>query len=163
MAAAVAVLVDDGSGTDFPSPPSFAVTGSGTMGGFPYREFRRDSDGALFVVVRIRGGGTPKRWLVVVWTAATSRAAALSGFSALSSDYGANLLKAWAVTLSADGNTLLVPSLDADGTAIATAVKALWPTAWRVLQATDPQRTLGEPGSDGGPPTGPLLIGSVIA
>jgi hypothetical protein len=129
MAAAVVLLSDDGSGNGEVTPSSqFVYQGGIDVGGYPAREFRRESDGALFILQRIRSGGTPKRWLVVVWTAFTQRDPALTAFAALTSDLGANVIKGWRVTQTS--GRLMVPTLDSDATAAGTAVKAVWPAEW---------------------------------
>lgn len=141
MAAAVVLLADDGTGTGEPAPPSFAMTGAWRIGPYAAREFRRD-DGALFVLQRIAGGGTPKRWLVVVWTSSPTRAAALTAFQALTDDLGANVIKAWRVVQN--GGLLQIPTLDSDGTAVGTAVKNFWPVAWTADGAGAAPRFIGD-------------------
>jgi hypothetical protein len=148
MAAAVALLADDGSGTEEASPPSFTIAGTGSIGDYPAREFRRDSDGALFVLQRVRSSvvsGT-KYWLVVVWTAATTRATALPAFQALVDDLGAAVVNRWRVTQAANGQ-LVSATLDtflAGTGAIPTAVKAAWPDAWTADGAGAAPRFIGD-------------------
>lgn len=143
MAAAVVVLTDDGSGTAPTEPTSFDRVFACKVGGYLAREFRRTSDGACFVLQRIAAGGTPKRWLIIAWTEATSRDAALSAFQDLTSDLGANVVKAWRVVQAANGQ-LQIPTLDSDATAIGTAAKAVWPAAWTADGAGAAPRFIGD-------------------
>lgn len=115
--------------------------------------FRR-SDGRVFVVQRVaaQGSGGTRRMLAVVYTPGATRDAQ-GPFAALVADLGVDVVKSWALVLHTDG-TLRVPALVADGTAVGVAVKAAWPAGWRVRRVTD---------LEGDPPTGPLMIGEVLA
>lgn len=120
--------------------------------------FRR-SDDRVFVVQRIAasGSGSTRRVLAVVYTPGLARDAQ-APFAALVADLGVDVVKSWPVVLV--NGALTVPTLEADATAVGVAVKAAWPAGWRVLLATDPQGSMGEPA---GPPTGPRIIASVLA
>lgn len=118
-----------------------------------FRTFRRDDD-RVFTIQRIaaHGTGASRRILAVVWTPGPARDAQ-APFTALVADLGVDVVKSWAVNLNADG-TLRIPALVSDNTAIGTAVKAAWPATWRVRLPGDLEGTL---------PTGPLMIGEVVA
>lgn len=117
-----------------------------------FTTFRR-SDDRVFVVQRIAasGSGGTRRVLAVVYTPGSTRDAQ-APFAALVADLGVDLVKSWPVVEAADG-TIRVPALVANGTAVGLAVKAAWPAAWRVAL----------PGDADGVPTGPLMLGEVLA
>lgn len=117
-----------------------------------FTTFRR-ADDRVFTVQRIaaQGAGASRRVLAVVYTPGAVRDAQ-APFAALVAELGVDVVKSWAVVENADG-TLRVPALVSDATAVGTAVKAAWPADWRVTR----------PGDVEGVPTGPLMIGSVLA
>lgn len=129
IAARLVLLVDDGTGTGPKLPAGFTASSLFSIGDYIARQFERNSDGFRFVVQRIAAGGTPKRWLVVVWVPSSTRFPNASEFGDFTTAAGADIVKSWAVVAGAGGR-LEVPSLDSDGTAIGVAVKGLWPSAW---------------------------------
>jgi hypothetical protein len=103
------------------------------------REFRR-ADERLFVVQKIVAAtvNSNRYVLVIVWVPASARDEQI-GFTAIAADLDVEVVRkadgsraTWPCVLHADG-TLRVPALDADASAIATQVKAVWPAAWAVI------------------------------
>jgi len=179
MSARLVLLTTDGTG--WPALPAATTDAQGAavyvgelvlpgaVGDYPAREYRsvHDSD-RLLVLVRLATrtiSGTTYA-LCVVWVPAPARDGAAPHWDALLAcpAIAAMVRKSWA--LSWDGSAYTCPALDADGTAVGTAVKSAWPTWWRALLPTDPQPTYDASGvqtSPGGPPTGPVWIASVLA
>lgn len=114
----------------------------------------REGGGRVFVVQKVAAQtiSAQRYVLCVVYMPAKTRDAA-GAFLELADDLGADVVKTWAVSQHADGS-LRVPTLDADATAIGTAVKANWPATWRLRLAGD---------AIGDPPTGPRVIGNLLA
>jgi hypothetical protein len=124
------------------------------------REFRRD-DERLFVVQKIVAAtvNTSRYVLVVVWAPALTRDSQ-SVFAGIAADLDVEIVRkadgslaTWPTLLHADGS-LRVPALDADASALATQVKAVWPAWWRVRLATD---------AVDAPPTGARCLALVMA
>lgn len=126
------------------------------------REFRKEGD-RIFVDHKIFAATTSgnRYTLCVIWTPSATRDEQ-NKFAALTADFGANVVKSWATVLTTDGLTL--PTLDADNTTIGTAVKANWPANWRIrLPGDSPGDATAVPAVPAALPTGPLIIGNVLA
>jgi hypothetical protein len=159
MAPRIAVLLLEADGTT-PSLPGSWDAWPCRVGGYPARELR-NAAGNIAVVVKLAQGtkpdGTPIA-LVVVWVAMAART---WGAGALATWLANNTVAQWVSTVNADGS-ITCDALEADGGAIATRVKAVWPPDWRVRLPGDSN---GDPmnGVPAAPPTGPRCIAEVIA
>jgi hypothetical protein len=160
MAPRIAVLLLDADGTTPALPGTWTLASRFNVGSYPAREYR-NAGGTIAVVVKLAQGtrqdGTPIA-LVVVWVAMAARS---WGAGALATWLASNTLAQWPSTINADGS-ITCNALDADGTSIATRVKAVWPATWRVRLPTDDP---GDPmnGVPAAPPTGPRCIAEWIA
>jgi hypothetical protein len=139
-------------GTDGPIINAAAFDGAIEQCAPGFFTFRKEG-GRVFTVQKIVAAtiSGSRYVLAVVYTPAPTRDD-VTAFQALVTDLGADVVKSWSVSLSADGS-LRVPALDSDNTTIGTNVKTAWPTTWR----------LPLPGDPVGAPTGARCLGSVLA
>lgn len=135
-----------------------------SVGGYPAREYRDPSIGRLALVVKVASvtlpNGKPGA-LAIAWVPALTRDGVNPTYDLVISGptMAPDVSAQWAVSVNADGS-MTVPTLDADTSAAGLVAQAAWPPSWRVLLPTDPQGTFTTPA---GPPTGPRMIGAVIA
>lgn len=148
------VTVDDGG-----TPrvvPVWDVELTASVGGLPTREYRHRLYPARVSVLQRVAAVTlpgPRPGAIVLWWVPASARLGTNGLAdAIRDAVGADLLKRWPCALHASG-AIVVPVLDADGTAPATLVKGAWPSTWR----------LPLPGDVEGTPTGARCLGVVLA
>ncbi len=134
-----------------------------SVGGFPARELRTNENDRLCVLVRASAITLPDTRtgaIVIAWHTVPSKAATLSPlWQAFETALAANVVKAWACDLDADG-AWLVSAMDAAGGAAGALAQANWPVLWRKRLVTDFNGDLVTPAA---PPTGPRCIGAVLA
>lgn len=116
----------------------------GSLNGYEYR--RADDD--LFVVARIASAGT--RVLSLLFVPVPEGQDDLADLQGLRAELvaGGTIARSW--SLAAGARRL--DSLESDTGALATAVKAAWPAAWREYQTTDTDV-----------PTGPRQLAELLA
>lgn len=123
-----------------------------TVGSCPAREYRTATGEHLVVLVAVAPVGTDV--LTIAWVQAPTRDGDNATFDVLAAtpEVAAEVVARW--DLAFDGEVYTTPTLDADTSPEADAVRAAWPASWYVRLPTDPET---------GPPTGPRIIGEVIA
>lgn len=141
--------VDEASGPPLPSSMGDAQiwrTVSRTAAGW---EYRLDVD--YVTVVQPVGPASSGRYVYVAWVPSDERAGANPTFAELAPALiQAGVLVAWWECAEVDGT--LRPQLGTN--AASKATRAAWPADWRVRLETD---------APDGLPTGPIMIGSVLA
>lgn len=131
-----------------------------TIGGRPAWEFRHPQAGRCLVLQSV-GDAAGGLHVYVAWVPADTRDGANPVFAALAPVLAATgVLRAFWPCVLVDG--ALLPQLDASPDA--DAVRAAWPADWRVRLPGD---ALGDPLATppvpAAPPTGPLMLGAVLA
>lgn len=141
--------VDDASGPPLPSSMGDAqLWRTVTRTAFGW-EYRLDVD--YVTVVQPVGPASNGRYVYVAWVPSDERVGANPTFAELAPALiQAGVVVAWWECTEVDG--ALRPKLGT--TTGARAVRDAWPTEWRERLDTDPAD---------GPPTGPIMIGSVLA
>jgi hypothetical protein len=125
------------------------------IGGFPALEYRTAAGDRLFVIMRVANVSASGRtaMVAIAWFPTSALQAARDFWDQIEPQL-TPLIQSWPCALAADGS-VLVTALEAAAGPAATAAKSVWPANWRVLLPTDPQ--------PGGPPTGPRIVGAVLA
>lgn len=167
MACGIAVFHDDGGG-NASVPGTLFIDGANmplraeapfTVGGLPAREYRWGNGSVVIVKIASNAQGV----VALLWAPGASRADLATWIARVrGSDLSALVIKRYACEIDPITGGLTSSALTADGTAVGLAVKAAWPSGWKLWAGgdvpPDPKNSV-----TGGPPTGALLVGAWLA